>query len=222
MFGSLGNNDYFCSVIIKKRETYMISFKITMKKTILNFLLALLPLAANAEPVEVGGIWYKLNDVDPTAIVVKSGDAPYSGAIEIPNSISYNNNNYIVISIGEEAFAGCDALTSVTILPGIESIEQGGFYECVWLESVNIPNGVKKIGLGAFSGCERLPYVSIPSSVTEIGKWAFDRCPQLKRIDCNIKNPFAIDETVFELNKLIRNLFPGYTILSDEEVASRS
>ena len=29
-------------------------------------------------------------------------------------------------------------------------------------------------------------------------------------------------ETVFELNKLIRNLFPGYTILSDEEVASRS
>ena len=177
----------------------MISFKITMKKTILNFLLALLPLAANAEPVEVGGIWYKLNDVDPTAIVVKSGDAPYSGAIEIPNSISYNNNNYIVISIGEEAFAGCDALTSVTILPGIESIEQGGFYECVWLESVNIPNGVKKIGLGAFSGCERLPYVSIPSSVTEIGKWAFDRCPQLKRIDCNIKNPFAIDETVFEL-----------------------
>ena len=178
----------------------MISFKITMKKTILNFLLALLPLAANAEPVEVDGIWYELNDVDPTAIVVKSGDAPYSGAIEIPNSISYNNKNYIVISIGEEAFAGCDALTSVTLRPGIESIEQGGFYECVWLESVNIPNGVKKIGLGAFSGCERLPYVSIPSSVTEIGKWAFDRCPQLKRIDCNIKNPFAIDETVFKLN----------------------
>ena len=28
-------------------------------------------------------------------------------------------------------------------------------------------------------------------------------------------------ETVFELNKLIRNLFPGYTILSDEEIASR-
>ena len=169
-----------------------------MKKTFLYFLLAMLPLAANAEPVEVDKIWYELDEVDHTAVVVASGDEPYAGAIEIPTSIYYDKNYYIVKSIGESAFEECDALVAVTLSNGIESIEIGAFYECVWLQSVEIPNGVTKIAQSAFSGCERMTYVSIPSSVTEIGLWAFDRCPKLERIDCKIKKPFAIDETVFD------------------------
>lgn len=176
----------------------MITFKITMKKTFLYFLLAMLPLAANAEPVEVDKIWYELDEVDHTAVVVASGDEPYAGAIEIPTSIYYDKNYYIVKSIGESAFEECDALVAVTLSNGIESIEIGAFYECVWLQSVEIPNGVTKIAQSAFSGCERMTYVSIPSSVTEIGLWAFDRCPKLERIDCKINKPFAIDETVFD------------------------
>lgn len=179
-------------------EINMISFKITMKKTFLYFLLAMLPLAANAEPVEVDKIWYELDEVDHTAVVVASGDEPYAGAIEIPTSIYYDKNYYIVKSIGESAFEECDALVAVTLSNGIESIEIGAFYECVWLQSVEIPNGVTKIAQSAFSGCERMTYVSIPSSVTEIGLWAFDRCPKLERIDCKINKPFAIDETVFD------------------------
>ena len=73
-----------------------------MKKTFLYFLLAMLPLAANAEPVEVGEIWYELDEVDHTAVVVASGDEPYSGAIEIPTSIYYNNNYYIVKAVCQE------------------------------------------------------------------------------------------------------------------------
>ena len=115
-----------------------------MKKTFLYFLLAMLPLAANAEPVEVGEIWYELDEVDHTAVVVASGDEPYSGAIEIPTSIYYNNNYYIVKAIGEKAFEECTELTSITIHEGIESIELGAFYHCCFLESVVIPKSVKK------------------------------------------------------------------------------
>ena len=198
MFGSLGNNDYFCSVIIKMRETYMISFKITMKKTFFISLLALLPLAASAEPVEVDKIWYELDEADHTAVVVASGDEPYAGAIEIPTSIYYNNNYYIVKAIGEKAFEECTELTSITIHEGIESIEYGAFYHCCFLEYVEIPKSVKKIGESSFSVCERLPSISIPSNVTEIGKYAFDYCPSLVRINSEIQQPFTIDPNVFD------------------------
>ena len=79
----------------------MISLKITMKKTFIISLLALLPLATYAEAVEVDGLWYNLNNENKTAVVVASGDEPYTGAIEIPPSVNYSNTNYIVVSIGE-------------------------------------------------------------------------------------------------------------------------
>jgi len=179
-------------------EINMISFKITMKKTFLYFLLAMLPLAANAEPVEVDKIWYELDEVDHTAVVVASGDEPYAGAIEIPTSIYYDKNYYIVKSIGESAFEECTELTSITISEGIESIELGAFYHCCFLESVVIPKSVKKIGASSFSVCERLTNVSIPGSVTEIGEYAFDYCTSLARINSEITKPFAINPNVFD------------------------
>lgn len=179
-------------------EINMISFKITMKKTFLYFLLAMLPLTANAEPVEVDKIWYELDEVDHTAVVVASGDEPYAGAIEIPTSIYYDKNYYIVKSIGESAFEECTELTSITISEGIESIELGAFYHCCFLESVVIPKSVKKIGASSFSVCERLTNVSIPGSVTEIGEYAFDYCTSLARINSEITKPFAINPNVFD------------------------
>lgn len=149
MFGNIENNDYFCSVIAKMKRTKMISLKITMKKTFIISLLALLPLATYAEAVEVDGLWYNLNNENKTAVVVASGDQPYAGALEIPPSVTYNKTNYIVVSIGERAFEECDGLTGISISSNIESIELGAFYGCSWLQMVQIPNGVKSIGYAA-------------------------------------------------------------------------
>lgn len=197
MFGNPENNDYFCSVIVKMKRTYMISFKTTMKKTLIISLLALLPLASNAEAVLVDELWYNLNSEDYTAVVVESKGDPYAGAKTIPNSVKYNNENYIVVSIASGAFHDCPELTSVTIEAAIQSIEDGTFFGCSFLSSVNIPNGVKSIGMGAFSECIRLNYIKIPQSIKSIDKWAFDKCTSLNRIDCEILQPFDIDESVF-------------------------
>lgn len=199
MFGNLENNDYFCSVITKMKRTYMISFKITMKKTLIISLLALLPLASNAEAVLVDELWYNLNNENKTAVVVASEDEPYTGAITIPPSVNYKNENYIVVSIGESAFEECDGLTGISISSNVESIELGAFFGCRWLQMVQIPNGVKSIGYAAFSQCDRLTYVYIPSSVTSIGEYAFDKCTSLNRIDCDILQPFDISNTVFNI-----------------------
>ena len=227
MFGSLGNNDYFCSVITKNRRTNMISFKITMKKSFLNFLLALLPLASNAEAVLIDGLWYNLDYNDHTAEVAPSEGEPYAGAITLQNTVSYqnpyNNNQteyFIVTAIGKEAFLNCEGLTSIDMPSGIQtigecafegctgltgitipntvtSIERGAFYGCSWLTEVIIPDQVKIIGPSAFSHCTRLVYVSIPKNVTGIGEYAFDWCPNLRRIDSKILQPFDINENVF-------------------------
>ncbi len=58
-----------------------------------------------------------------------------------------------VTSIGERAFYGCTALTSVSIPEGVESIGKRAFYNCIGLTSVTLPNSLKSIGDSAFYAC---------------------------------------------------------------------
>ena len=71
-----------------------------------------------------------------------SSDA--EGAIIIPDSVT---------SIGDNAFAWCTGLTSVTIPNSVTSIGDEAFSGCSGLTSVTIPNSVTSIGDEAFSGC---------------------------------------------------------------------
>ena len=91
----------------------------------------------------------------------------------IPNSVT---------SIGECAFYGCDALTSVTIPNSVTSIGNSAFRDCCALSSITIPNSVTSIGNSAFSGCDALTSITIPNSVTSIGHSAFKDCKKLTSI----------------------------------------
>ena len=87
-----------------------------MKKIYLLLSLMLLPLVASAERVEIDGIYYELYSESKTAIVTKSPFGEYTGSIEIPMLVSYDNIQYSVTSIGNRAFYDCSGLTSVTSL----------------------------------------------------------------------------------------------------------
>ena len=91
----------------------------------------------------------------------------------IPNSVT---------SIGDDAFYGCDALTSVTIPNSVTSIGNSAFRDCCALTSITIPNSVTSIGNSTFSGCDALTSVTIPNSVTSIGNSAFKNCKKLTSI----------------------------------------
>ena len=69
----------------------------------------------------------------------------------IPNSVR---------SIGNFAFCGCSALTSVVIGNNVESIGNDAFRYCVSLKSVVIPGKVESIGNNAFEGCSGLTSVT--------------------------------------------------------------
>ena len=111
----------------------------------------------------------------------------------IPNSVT---------SIGDDAFYGCDALTSVTIPNSVTSIGNSTFESCDKLTSVTIPNSVTSIGNSAFKNCKKLTSITIPNSVTSIRVNAFYGCSSLTSV--TIPNSVtSIGEYAFSLcNKL--------------------
>ena len=142
-----------------------------------------MPLLANAAPVEIKGIYYNLVSKVKTAEVTKNPNGSYySGSIEIPASVTYNEVKYSVTSIGDDAFLGCRGLISVTIPNSVTFIGDGAFYGCSGLTSVTIPNSVTSIGWCAFQYCSGLTSVTIPNSVTSIGDYAFSGCNGLTSV----------------------------------------
>ncbi len=144
-----------------------------MRQTLLSLLMALLPLTAAADAVEIGGIYYNLTLEGKVAEVTKNPNK-YTGVVEIPESVEYGGVTCVVTSIGESAFYKCSGLTSVIIPNSITAIGEHAFQLCSGLTSVSIPNSVTSIGYYAFEGCTGLTSVAIPNSVASIGGWFRD------------------------------------------------
>lgn len=167
-----------------------------MKQTLISLFLALLlsmkgtgVLAHNIEVANSDGvtIYYNFVNNRTELEVTLQGDGfltvfgTYSGAVNIPESVTYEGKTYPVTSIGERAFSSCLSLTSVTIPNSVTKIGFQAFTGCN-LTSVTIPNSVTSIGGQAFNGCS-LTSVIIPNSVTSIGESAFYNCKYLTSID---------------------------------------
>ena len=78
--------------------------------------------------------------------------------------------------IGNDAFSGCEELTSVIIPDNVTRIGEGAFWCDRKLTSVNIPKNVKSIEFGAFFFCHSLSSVTFPQGLESIASWAFYAC----------------------------------------------
>ena len=109
-------NQLFLPTFPKKALSLQKKSKIlmNMRKFYLLTLLAFLPLLANADAVEIDGIYYNLDAKNHTAEVTTNPNG-YSGDVVIPAAVMSQAANYSVTSIGYLAFRDCFSLTSVTI-----------------------------------------------------------------------------------------------------------
>ncbi len=135
--------------------------------------------AKTAEGVEM--TFRVINEVNKTCQVGNGDNQCFSDEttqITIPDVVK----GYSVSRIGNSAFFGCSALSSITIPNSVTSIGEGAFYYCSGLTSITIPSSVTSIGDYAFYGCHYLTSITIPSSVTSIGDYVFSSCSSLASI----------------------------------------
>ncbi len=70
-------------------------------------------------------------------------------------------------TIGERAFEGCQALTSVTLPEGVTSLGEGAFTLCGKLAEVSLPESLTEIGDRAFPGDHELKITLTKGSVAD-------------------------------------------------------
>lgn len=124
-----------------------------------------------------GGDWY-FNDYNNRKYYTSEnclGDEAFRGCSALTSMTIPST----VTEIGEDAFYSCYRLTSLTIPQSVTTIDNSAFYGCRGLASITIPSSVTTIGDGAFWGCSGLTSITIPSSVTKIGYSAFQGCSAL-------------------------------------------
>ena len=127
----------------------------------------------------IGGIRYALKS--DIATVARQATT-LSGAISVPESVTYQGLSYSVTRIGDGAFEDCSGLTSVTIGNGVTSIGNYAFSGCDGLTEIPIPDSVTRIESFAFSGCDGLESVTIGNGVTYIASNVFSNCSGLTSV----------------------------------------
>ena len=132
-------------------------------RKIFTFIAVLFAACMMAEEFEVDGIYYSTLTSN-TVQVVAPTTGKYTGAITIPEIVTYNATTYRVTAIGDYAFQGANQVTSVTLpLVGITSIGSWAFNDCTGLTSFTLPASITSIGERAFYFCENLQHLYLHS-----------------------------------------------------------
>lgn len=110
-----------------------------------------------------------LADVEFPDSLTTIGVGAFSGSSV--SSIDFNNTE----TIGNNAFANCQNISTLNIGSAVTSIGNSSFQNCSGLTSVDIPDNVETIGINAFYYCRNMVSATIGDGVTSIGQGAFNQ-----------------------------------------------
>lgn len=142
-----------------------------VNKIMLAILAILFPLFANAEKVQIGGIWYNLIEKAKQAVVAHEDDAYRDSIFVVPSTVTHNGETYNVTEVERLYLRGSNTI-SIVLSEGITHIGNDAFVGCC-LKEITIPKSVVSIGMSAFGGCEELTTISIPEGIQSINELTF-------------------------------------------------
>lgn len=160
-----------------------------MKKNLSVLFAAFLATGLYAYSFEVNGIYYNITDywgdgeeTEYNCAAVCAGDAPYTGVVNIPATVSNGGTTYNVRIIEDGAFGECIRLTSVYVPSSVKKIGSSAFQGCRMLASVTLSSGLKSIDYYVFGGCASLTKIVLPNSITDLGSSLFQECTALAEV----------------------------------------
>ena len=171
------------------------------------------PTTVAVTPKKYEYVTYTPSD-EPNYIGKYVFESGHSGAVIIPETVSYNSNTYTVTAIDEYAFVtgmnGVEVddpiynseVTSVTVPGTIKTLNET-FQHCSQLRWVVLKEGIERLQGYMFYECPLLEEIYIPSTVTYIGtpSTTYQRfvgnCPMLSRIHVEWTTPFALPNGAF-------------------------
>lgn len=157
-------------------------------RRILSYLLLLLSFAfsslLHAYTVELDGLCY--NFIGPYAYVTSRGmtaeeQSGYVGDLVVPEQIEYNGKKYEVIYVDNNAFANCEALTSVSLPSSVRQIGACTFLGCTALRQVSLPASLM-LSSCTFTGCTSLQGITMPRQSKLIDTLTYYCCASLTSI----------------------------------------
>ena len=86
------------------------------------------------------------------------------------------------LSIGDNAFLGCDKLGSISLPDTLTDIGESAFLGCVELTGITLPGSLLSIGELAFAGCVSLTGVSLPKQISRLETGTFYNCADLTNV----------------------------------------
>lgn len=129
-----------------------------------------------------------------------------------------------IVSIGRNAFAGCDRLHQVVLPVSVEEIGDSAFENCISLKAISLPAALKTIGNGALkgtgfrtieipksvfwlgdsllAGCKSLDHVKIPENIEQVPERMFEGCTGLKKVEFHEKLKEIGDRAFFGCSSL--------------------
>ena len=165
------------------------------KFTLFLFMMCLFTLGAKAQdvaPVQIGDLYYLLDDVSLTAEtaampVVGEGDDAVQPrytftTLTVPETVEYNGKTYQVVKIGDGSLRELPNLTMVTIPASVTTIGNSAFAQCPNLTAVTNSISASTIEDYAFYSCSKLAFFVFSPDITEIAEHSFQQCSSLTNI----------------------------------------
>ena len=152
------------------------------------------------------GINIRINKEDHYAEIVKYPNTVISAtAVVVPDSVTFEGEQYAVTMIADNAFNGFRQMQSITLPQTLEYIGEQAFRDCQSLTTITIPENVTEISYGTFMYCGKLTEVILHDGVQRIGNHAFNTCGSLTSI--NLHKVSFIGSEAFANDKQIASIY---------------